>query len=219
MKISSDQYIVYSNGFITINYTLIYSWVVMAILIILALILRSKITKEKEISTIQSIFETIISLIENQIKEISSAEFKMVFPFVATLFLYIVTSNLMGLIPSFRPPTESLSTTIALALIVTVYSFIVGFKAKGLGYLKKYLQPIFFMLPFNILGDFSRIISLSFRLYGNIMSSGIIVLILSQIKFLSIGIPIAINLLGFISGIIQAYIFSILSMIALSVDD
>lgn len=225
MNISTDEIIIFQNGFININGTLLFSWLVMLILIAFAVLIRFNLYKHrndyKNVSNgIQNFFESLIECIDSQIKQISDKSIERVFPFIATLFIYIALSNLISLIPTFSSPTASLSTTVALAISMFVFSIYNGTREKGFfGYFKKYFKPMPLLLPLNLIGDASNIISLSVRLYGNIMSSGAIVFILSQITFLSAGFPILISLLSTITGVIQAYIFSILSMIAISSDD
>lgn len=224
MRISTDEAILFQNGFITINNTLLFSWIVMFILIVLAILFKKGISKNTQYkdkpTNLQNFFEVLISAIETQVKQISDKKIEIVFPFIATLFLYIFLSNLISLIPFTSSPTGSLSTTLALAISTFIFSISFGIKDKGFfGYFKKYFKPIPLLLPLNIIGELSKIISLSIRLYGNIMSSGVILVILSQITFLSTGFPVVISLLGTVSGAIQAYIFSILSMIAISSDN
>lgn len=224
MRISTDEAILFQNGFITINNTLLFSWIVMFILIVLAILFKKGISKNTQYkdkpTNLQNFFEVLIGAIETQVKQISDKKIEIVFPFIATLFLYIFLSNLISLIPFTSSPTGSLSTTLALAISTFIFSINFGIKDKGFfGYFKKYFKPIPLLLPLNIIGELSKIISLSIRLYGNIMSSGVILVILSQITFLSTGFPVVISLLGTVSGAIQAYIFSILSMIAISSDN
>lgn len=223
MRITTDEAILFQNEFITINNTLLFSWIVMFILIILAVLLKKSISKDTQYkdkpTNLQNFFEALINTIETQIKQISDRKIEIVFPFIATLFLYIVLSNLISLIPFVDSPTGSLSTTLALAISTFIFSIGFGIKDKGFfGYFKKYFKPIPLLLPLNVVSELSKIVSLSIRLYGNIMSSGVILIILSQITFLSTGFPVIISLLSTISGVIQAYIFAILSMITISSD-
>lgn len=223
MKITTDDYILYQNGFIKLNYTILFSWIVMLILTVFAVIVRNSMKKknvnDKNISIIQASAEIVIDLINQQVKQLTNIGVNTIFPFIATLFLYIILSNLISLIPFFQSPTASLSTTVALASITFMFSIGFGLKERGISYFKKYFKPVFIMAPLNVIGDLSKVISLSVRLYGNIASSSVIILILSEIVFLSMGFPVLINLLGTISGAIQAYIFSMLSMILISLDD
>jgi len=132
--------------------------------------------------------------------------------FVGTLFIFIATANLLAIVPGYMPPTGSLSTTTALALCVLVAVPFYGVAQKGLaGYLRNYIRPTIFMLPFNIIGELSRTIALAIRLYGNVMSGTVIAAILISIApFL---FPILLSLLGLLTGLIQAYIFAVLAMV------
>lgn len=223
MKITTDDYILYQNGFVKLNYTILFSWIVMLILIAFALIVRNSMKKkkvnDKNVSIIQASAEVVIDLIEQQVKQLTNIGVNTIFPFISTLFLYIIISNLISLIPFCQSPTASLSTTVALATTTFIFALGFGIRERGIGYFKKYFKPVFIMAPLNVIGDLSKVISLSVRLYGNMVSSSIILLILSEIVFLSVGFPVLINLLGTISGAIQAYIFSMLSMILISLDD
>ncbi len=223
MQITTDEVILFKSGFIVINNTLLYSWIVMGILIFIAFLFKKRfvfdVTKTENAGNLQLSLEALIQCIENQIKEITTRSVEVVFPFMATLFLYIAVSNLISLIPFMESPTGSYSTTVALGLSVFIFSMIYGFREKGSNYLKKFIEPVPFLLPLNVVGEVSKVLSLTIRLYGNIMSSGVIITILSQIIFLSVGFPVIINLLGTITGVIQAYIFAILSMIFISVDN
>jgi F-type H+-transporting ATPase subunit a len=131
---------------------------------------------------------------------------------VGTLFLFILLSNVLSVVPYFMPPTGSLSTTTAFALLVfaAVPSF--GLSTRSLGnYLSEYIKPTPFMLPFNILGEITRTFALAVRLYGNVMSGtviGIVLLIVMPIFF-----PVIMQALGLLTGVIQAYIFALLAMV------
>ncbi len=129
-----------------------------------------------------------------------------------TLFLFIAVSNLCAILPGYDPPTGSLSTTAALALCVFVAVPVFGVMERGLGaYLHGYLQPTFLMLPFNIISELSRTLALAIRLFGNIMSGTIILGILITIAPLVF--PVAMSALGLLTGMVQAYIFSVLATV------
>jgi F-type H+-transporting ATPase subunit a len=132
--------------------------------------------------------------------------------FLGTLFLFIATASLCTVIPGYTPPTGSLSTTAALALCVFVAIPMFGIQNQGLrGYLKSYLEPTVIMLPFNIISEASRTLALAVRLFGNMMSGAMIIAILLTITpFL---FPVAMTLLGLLTGMVQAYIFSILATV------
>ena len=133
-------------------------------------------------------------------------------PFIGTLFLFIAVANILTIVPGYMPPTGSLSTTAALAICVLVAVPFYGILERGLGgYLRNYIQPTPFMLPFNIIGELSRTLALAIRLYGNVMSGAVIVgILISVAPFV---FPIVMRLLGLLTGLIQAYIFAILAMV------
>ena len=220
MNISTDELVFWKYGFININATILYTWIVMALLIFFAYLTRRSITKHNVIGKTENFFEILTDIIKDQIKNITEMGFDKVFPFITCLFLFILTSNLISLIPSFSSPTASLSTTFALVLLVVVFSVFIGIQNKGLKkYLSKYTKPVKLMLPFIVMNDIVSNFSMAFRLYGNVMSGGIVAAILMKISFLSVGFPVILNLLSFMSGAIQAYVFSILSLIFLSSAD
>jgi F-type H+-transporting ATPase subunit a len=133
-------------------------------------------------------------------------------PFIGTLFIFIAASNLLEIIPGYHPPTASLSTTAALAICVFWAVPFYGIRQSGLKkYLKHYLQPHPLMLPFHVIGELSRTLSLAIRLFGNVMSDVMIVAILLSIAPLFF--PIIMQVLELLTGLIQAYIFAILAMV------
>ncbi|MDH3664833.1 MAG: F0F1 ATP synthase subunit A, partial [Alphaproteobacteria bacterium] len=133
-------------------------------------------------------------------------------PFIGTLFLFIATANLLAVVPGYMPPTGSLSTTTALAIAVLVAVPAYGIAKTGVRpYLQNYARPTLFMLPFNVIGELSRTIALAVRLYGNVMSGTVIVGILISIA--PFFFPIIMQLLGMLTGLIQAYIFAVLATV------
>jgi F-type H+-transporting ATPase subunit a len=159
--------------------------------------------------------EVIVKAIQNQIEEISLESARYVLYFAGTLFLFIAVSNLLGVVPGFTPPTASLSTTVALALSVLVAVPLFGIANSGVkNYLRTFIEPSAVMLPFNIIGEFSRGISLAVRLYGNVMSGAVIAAILLSIA--PFFFPVLMDMLGLLTGLIQAYIFAILATVYIS---
>lgn len=221
MEITPDKYIVFQNEFIKINHTILYTWLIMAVVLAFALTLRFLLTHGKDIGKLQNIFEVLITGIEGQINEMGKVDLNYVFPFIATLFIFIAFGNLLQIIPFFESPNASLSTTVALVIMVVCMGIFYGVKRVGVvGYLKKYTKPSIVMLPMNIISDISSNCALAIRLYGNMMSGMIIGAVMSGVAFLAIGLPIFLNILSFITSIIQAYIFSILALVfILSAED
>jgi F-type H+-transporting ATPase subunit a len=167
---------------------------------------------EGAISRWQGALEIVIGGIEEQIKEVGLDRPEKYLAFLGTLFLFVATASLCTVIPGFKPPTGSLSTTAALALCVFIAVPVFGIREQGWGgYLKTYTTPTFIMLPFNIISEFSRTLALAVRLFGNMMSGVMIIAILLTITpFI---FPIAMTALGLLTGMVQAYTFSILAAV------
>lgn len=212
MKLSPDETIFWQHGFITINLTIVTTWLLMFVMVLGSWLITRKLKKDIQISRWQCILEMIVIGIKNQIKEIGLNKPEKFIGFIGTLFLFITLSNLCIIFPGYEAPTGSLSTTAALAICVFLAVPFFGISESGImGYLKSYLQPTFIMLPFNIISEISRTLALAIRLFGNIMSGGMIVTILLSIAPLIF--PVLMTILGLITGIVQAYIFSILAIV------
>ena len=179
MEISPDNIIYWQSGAITLNATIVFTWLVMAFLVIVSWLVTRNLSVNPKISRWQSLLEIIVEGIANQIHEVSQQEATKYIGFIGTLFLFIAVSNTLAIVPGYQPPTGSLSTTTALALCVFVAVPLFGIIKRGFsGYLRNYIQPTIFMLPFNIIGEFSRTLALAVRLFGNIMSGTMLVAIL-----------------------------------------
>ena len=212
MTIDPSEIIYFQWKFITIDATLIFTWITMFILALVSFILTRNIKVDGEISKGQNILEALVETINSQIKQISQQDPGKYLPFIGTLFIFILSSNILSIIPGFIPPTGSLNTSIALSLCVFLSVPVYGIAQGGLsGYLKEYVKPTFIMLPFNIISEISRTLSLAIRLYGNVMSSSIIVAILLGV--VPLFFPVIIQALGLLTGVIQAYIFAILAIV------
>lgn len=212
MKITPDNVVVLEIGATAINATIVYTWLVMALLLVAAGLATRGIGAGVLPNRWQLLLEVIVSEMRRQIADVAQHDPGRYLPFIGTLFLFIATSNALAIIPGYLPPTGSLSTTAALALCVLVAVPLYGIAEKGiLDYLRNYIRPTIFMLPFNIIGEISRTIALAIRLYGNVMSGSVIAGILISIApFL---FPILLTLLGLLTGLIQAYIFAVLAIV------
>lgn len=212
MEISPDNIYFFQIGPIAINATLVFTWITMAVILCICLFVTRKLETGAKLSRLQNMLETVIKAMREQIYAISRQKTDMFLPLVGTLFLFIAFSIVLGIIPGFTSPTGSLSTTAALAICVFFSVPIFGIKKRGFkGYLKHYLRPTPFMLPFNILGELSRTIALAVRLFGNVMSGTIIIAILLTI--VPFFFPIVMQALGLLTGLIQAYIFAVLTTV------
>ncbi len=212
MEISPDQWIIYEWQGLRLNATIVFTWAIMAILVLGSWSITSRLSEGETVSRWQVLLEVIVSGIRDQIADIGAGDPLRYLPFIGTLFLFIATSNLLTILPWYEPPTGSLSTTAALAICVLIAVPLFSITKRGLlAYLRSYAEPTFMMLPFNIIGELSRTLALAVRLYGNIMSGSIIVGILISIA--PFFFPIIMQLLGLLTGLVQAYIFAVLAMV------
>lgn len=212
MDITPDQIVLWAWGPIRVSATLLWTWVVMALLASGSWVVTRSYARSREMTRGQNLLEAVVATIDTQIREASGQDSRPYLPFIGTLFLFIVVSNVLGIVPGVHPPTGSLSTTAALAICVFVAVPVFGIRRQGLGqYLRQYLQPSIVMLPFNVIGELSRTLALAVRLFGNVMSGTIIAALLLGIAPLFF--PVAMQAFGLVIGVIQAYIFAILAMI------
>ena len=211
MNLTPDQ-LLFHLGPLTVNATLVFTWFVMGLLVLLSWWVTRRLSPSTHISPGQNLLEVLVLGVKSQIRDISEQNPDPYLPFVGTLFIFIATSNLLSILPGYQPPTGSLSTTAALAICVFVAVPLFGIRRQGWrGYLQQYIEPTPIMLPFNLISDVSRIISLAVRLFGNIMSGTMIVAILLSIAPLFF--PVVMQALGLLTGLIQAYIFAVLAMV------
>lgn len=213
MEITPDHLVLFHWGFVQVNATLIYTWALMLLLVLLAWLATRGIREGVPRSRWENALEAVVLGIRRQVREISGGDAADIcISFVGTLFLFIALSNVLEVVPGWHPPTGSLSTTAALAICVAVSVPLFGIRHSGIkAYLKHYLRPNFFMAPFHLMSEFSRTIALAVRLFGNIMSGSILVALLLAI--VPLFIPVVMQVLGLLIGLIQAYIFAILAMV------
>ncbi|CAN5297853.1 F0F1 ATP synthase subunit A [soil metagenome] len=212
MRLSPDELIFWQFGFFKLNATIAFTWGLMFVLAVGSKLITRKLSTEFKRSRWQDLLEIIVTGIEEQIAEVGLSQPQRYLGFLGTLFLFVALSSLCTVIPGYEPPTGSLSTTAALALCVFVAVPFFGIGEQGIGnYLKTYVEPTFIMLPFNIISEISRTLALAIRLFGNMMSGAMIISILLTITPLLF--PIVMTVLGLLTGMVQAYIFSILAAV------
>jgi F-type H+-transporting ATPase subunit a len=212
IRISTDEIIFWQLGWFKLNGTIVFTWIVMALLVAISLWVRARLTSSTSIPRLQNLMEVVDDSIQKQIGDVSGQLPGPYVPFIGTLFLFIAVATLLGIVPGFIPPTASLSTTAALATCVFFAVPCFGIYRMGLGiYVGQYLKPTWLMLPFNVIGELSRTLALAVRLYGNMMSGAVIGAVL--LAFMPLFVPIVMQFLGLITGMIQAYIFAILAMV------
>src|SRR5580693_979042 len=212
MRLSPDQMIFRHHGFLKINGTIAFTWGLMFVLAVGSKLITRNLSMDLKRSRWQNLLEIIVTGIEKQIGDVGLRDSKKYIGFLGTLFLFVATASVCTVIPGYEPPTGSLSTTAALALCVFVAVPLFGIEDQGLwGYLASYTKPTIIMLPFNIISELSRTLALAVRLFGNMMSGAMIIAILLTITpFL---FPIVMTALGLLTGMVQAYIFTILAAV------
>lgn len=210
MHLSPDEIVYWHYGILKLNGTIAFTWALMLVLTLGSALVTRKLSMDLNRSRWQNLLEIIVTGIEKQIEDVGLRHPEKYIGFLGTLFLFIALASLCTIIPGYEPPTGSLSTTAALALCVLVAVPMFGIGEQGLGnYLKSYAEPTVIMLPFNIISELSRTLALAVRLFGNMMSGSMILAILLTITpFI---FPIAMSALGLLTGMVQAYIFSILA--------
>ncbi len=212
MRISPDSIILWQWGPLHINATIAFTWLVMLLLAGGSWLITRRLSTGPDISRWQNLLEVLVTGMRDQIRAVSRRDTAVYLPFVGTLFIFVLVANLLIIIPGYRPPTGSLSTTTALAICVLVAVPAYGIAYEGpLNYLRHYIKPTPLMLPFNLIGEISRTIALAVRLYGNVMSGTVIAAILLTLA--PFFFPVILQLLGLITGTIQAYIFAILATV------
>ena len=190
-----------------------YTWLVMALLLIVSL-LATKALKSVP-GGLQNFMEVVVGGIENMVVETMGEHGRPYFPLIATIALFVLVSNLIGLIPGFYPPTANLNTTAACAIIVFLSTHIVGVKEHGFHYLKHFMGPIWWLAPImffiEVIGHLSRPISLSLRLFGNMNGHELVLMIFfGLVPFL---VPLPMMVMGVLVSFIQAFVFMLLAMI------
>jgi F-type H+-transporting ATPase subunit a len=190
-----------------------YTWLIIALLVLLSILATNSLKAVP--GGLQNFMEVIIGGIENMVVETMGEHGRPYFPLVATLALFILVSNLMGLIPGFFPPTANINTTAACAVIVFVTTHVVGVKEHGFKYLKHFMGPILWLAPMmffiEVIGHISRVISLTLRLFGNMNGHELVLMIFFGLApFL---VPLPMMLMGVLVSFIQAFVFMLLAMI------
>ncbi|AUH00763.1 F0F1 ATP synthase subunit A [Prodigiosinella confusarubida] len=212
MHLSPDSIIFWQWGWFNINATIVYTWVLMLVLTLGSYLVTRRLSHGLTRSRWQNLLEIVVTGIVTQIGEVGLTNPRQYLAFLGTLFLFIGLASLCTIVPGYEPPTGSLSTTTALAICVFIAVPMFGIANCGpREYLNTYLKPTVIMLPFNIISELSRTLALAARLFGNMMSGTMILAILLTITpFI---FPIVMSVLGLLTGMVQAYIFSILAAV------
>lgn len=218
-ELEVGKHFVWNIGGVTVHgQVLLTSWIVMGILIVTSILATRNIQRIP--NGLQNFMEYALEFLRDLVKnQIGEKEYRPWVPFIGTLFLFIFVSNWSGaLVPwklihlpggELAAPTNDINTTVSLALLTSLAYFYAGFSSRGLGYLKKYVEPTIILLPINILEDFTKPLSLSFRLFGNILADELVVAVL--VLLVPLFLPLPLMVLGLFTSAIQALIFSTLA--------
>lgn len=190
-----------------------YMWLAMIILIVFGWLGGKSVALVPK--SAQNVFEVLISGLEEFMITVTGEEGRWLFPLASTLFLFILLGNLMGLVPGFFPPTANLNTTAALAIIAVSFTHVIGLKYHGVKYVKHFMGPVWWMapliFPIELIGHAARILSLTFRLFGNMMGHEIVVGILMGLAGLFLA-PLPVMALGVFVALVQAFVFFLLTI-------
>jgi F-type H+-transporting ATPase subunit a len=198
---------------VTVNVmTLIMSWIIMLFLIIFTFLATKKIKLIPGVC--QSLAESIVNGFDKLVADSLETTDRKYFPFITALFMFLLLCNYIGVIPGCEEPTKDLNTPLGLALLGFVIAHYSGIKFKGIKkYIKEYLEPFFIMAPLNIIGELAKVISISFRLFGNIMGGSIIIIVVSHLIYNLLLPPFLYAFFGIFVGTVQAFVFTMLSLV------
>jgi F-type H+-transporting ATPase subunit a len=166
----------------------------------------------------QTFAEVMVAAFEGLVNDALDEGNRHYFPLILTLFLFIWLSNMLGVIPFLSEPTKDLNTPLAYGILGFVISHYAGIKTKGFkAYASEYFQPMFFMMPLNVIGELSKVVSISFRLFGNIMGGAIIIGVVGHLVYSLVLPPLLNAFFGLFVGTIQAFVFTMLTLVYISV--
>lgn len=205
--------VMFRLGPLQVTSTVVYTWIIMAIVLAVFAILGRSLKIRP--SRVQNALEWLVEVIDTMVRDMIHEQPRIFVPIVGTLTILIAALNLGGLIPGIRSPTTDLNTPLALAIIVFISVHYYGIRRKGLvGHLKHYVEPIFILLPIEVASEFARTLSLTFRLFGNILGEEIVIAVLFLI--LPVLIPVPMMLFSIFTSVIQAYVFTLLTIVYIS---
>jgi F-type H+-transporting ATPase subunit a len=196
--------------------TIIMTWIVMAALICFGFLATRKAGLIP--NPFQVVAEIFVSIFYGFTRDTLGEDLaKKYSPLICSLFMFLLLCNWLGVIPKLAEPTKDLNTPLGLGIMGFIIAHYSGIKAKGFsGYIKEYFQPIFFMAPLNVISELAKVVSISFRLYGNIMGGAIIILVVSHLVYGLILPPLLVFFFGLFVGGIQAFVFTMLTLVYIS---
>ena len=197
--------------------TIFMTWIVVATLVLFGYLATRKINFLP--NPFQVVGELLVNAFYDLTKDALDEELaKKYFPVICSLFMFLLLCNWLGIIPKLSEPTKDLNTPLGLGIMGFFIAHYSGIKSKGIkAYAKEYFEPIFFMAPLNIIGELAKVVSISFRLFGNIMGGAIIILVVSHLVYSLILPPLLVCFFGLFIGTIQAFVFTMLTLVYISV--
>ena len=205
-----DAVVLFRFGPFAITSIVVTTWGIMLVLGVFSWLATRRLTLDP--GRLQTVLEGVVTAIEAAIDNVLPKRAQLLLPFIATLWIYILTANLLGLIPELHSPTGNLSVTAGLALLVFFSVHWFGIRSEGLHrYLKHYLSPSPLLLPFHLLSEVTRTVALAVRLFGNIMSLEMAALLVLLVAGLLAPVPLL--MLHIVEATVQAYIFGMLALI------
>ncbi len=213
------QLLIHLDGY-TMTFNLepiVMGWIVIAVLLAFGFFAARK--QERQPGSFQLFGEMIVSALYGLTEDALDKQMARKYaPLVCALFLFLLLSDWIGMIPFMHEPTKDLNTPLSLGIMGFVIAHAAGIRSKGFKvYIKEYFEPIFFMMPLNLIGELAKIISISFRLFGNIMGGSIIILVVSHLVYSVILPPFLNAFFGLFVGAVQAFVFTMLTVVYISV--
>ncbi|WP_027338768.1 F0F1 ATP synthase subunit A [Halonatronum saccharophilum] len=218
-----EPQVMFTVGELEVTSTVTTTWVIMAVLFLISFLATRNLKEEPEAFSLQNAMEGLVQGIDSLVEGAMGPGMKQFVPYIGTLVLYLGIANLVGIIPgrdlfNLYTPTADLNTTFALAAITFFNIHFFGIKAKGIGaYLKSYFEPMPFLAPLNVIGSLADPVSLSFRLFGNMIGGVVIMGLIYNV--ITIAVPAFASLyFDVFAGVLQAFIFTMLTMTYISVE-
>ena len=197
--------------------TLLMTWLIIGLILIFTVLATRR--RGMVPGPWQHLSELLVSWIKDLCVDALGEQWgKRYYPLVCALFIFLLLCNWIGLVPFLEEPTKDLNTTLGLGIMGFLISHGTAIKVKGFkNYITEYFKPIFFMMPLNVVGELAKVISISFRLFGNIMGGSIIIIVVSYLAYGLILPPFLYAFFGLFVGTIQAFVFTMLTLVYISV--
>jgi F-type H+-transporting ATPase subunit a len=216
-KVSHWVFYLWDKKVVVNNETLMMTWVVIGLTVVFAWLA----TRDRQLvpGPWQQIGELLVQWFKELVRDaLGDAYEERYFPLICALFIFLLLCNWIGIVPGLEEPTKDLNTTLGLGIMGFIIAHGTAIKVKGLkDYLKEYFEPMFFLAPLNVVGEIAKVISISFRLFGNIMGGSIIIIVVSHLIWGLLLPPFLYGFFGLFVGTVQAFVFMMLTLVYISV--